>query len=106
MDQIIKTICNAHGLTRAQLAGQLRVSRQTLHRWERADTLPAYAHEEIARWQDNQPLAAVAAALDTLPPSYHSPVLVALARFIVRLAPHARTVSALELSAAIDKILS
>jgi len=106
MNELINTLCNAHGLTRAQLAGQLKITRQTLHRWERADTLPAYAAQAINDWQDNQPLAAVAAALSVLPPSYHSPILRALARFIVRLAPHARTFSALELSAAIDKILS
>ena len=106
MNQIIKTLCNAHGLTRAQLAEQLRVSRQTLHRWERADTLPAYAHEEIARWQSERPITALREALDTLPGAHRAPLTRALAGFVLRLAKHTETTSPIALSHAIDQILS
>jgi len=103
---VISTLCNAHGLTRAQLAGQLRITRQTLHRWERAATLPAYAHEEIARWQQDQPINEVREALGNLPAHYQAPLARALARFITRLGAHTGTASPLALSDAIDKILS
>lgn len=103
---IISTLCNSHGLTRAQLAGHLRVTRQTLHRWERAATLPAYAHEEIARWQQDQPITALREALDTLPGAHRAPLTRALAHFVLRLAKHTETTSPIALANAIDQILS
>ena len=103
---LITALCNAHGLTRAQLAGQLRVSRQTLHRWERAPSLPTYAHEEIARWQSDQPITALREALDTLPGAHRAPLTRALAHFVLRLAKHTETTSPIALSNAIDQILS
>lgn len=102
--EIIERVCRDYNLSRTKLAAELKVTRQTIHRWETLKELPERAEDLISYWERHRPLKAFRAAIDAMPPSHQFELVIALTHFVHRLVPHAKTLSSKELAAAIDNL--
>lgn len=63
----LRRIAQSHGLKMTELAREMKISRQTLYRWQSCPVLPPVVRRKIEDYLDNRAGARVSAALKYVP---------------------------------------
>lgn len=83
----IHDFCQFHGINRSELARALKVTRQTIWRWEQEDLLPISVKQQFLKYEQAKSVSHLEKALRELPIPYRESVSKALCELIEALPP-------------------